>query len=34
MAQAVFELCDCCGLTVDLAQAELCPRCQYPVNPE
>ena len=34
MTQAVFSFCDCCGLTVDLKQVELCPRCQYPVDPE
>jgi hypothetical protein len=34
MTQDEFSLCDCCGLTVDLKQVKICPRCQYPVDPE
>lgn len=34
MAQEVLLPCDCCGLVVDLSQVEVCPVCQYPVNPE
>lgn len=34
MAQIKRVRCDCCGQEVDLAQTELCPVCQYPVNPE
>lgn len=33
MAQATVLRCDCCGQTVDYAQSELCPVCQYPVHP-
>lgn len=33
MAQIDVSRCDSCGQTVDLAQVEFCPTCQYPVNP-
>src|SRR5690348_14828776 len=33
MTQATVLRCDCCGQTVDYAQSELCPVCQYPVHP-
>src|SRR5260370_31504113 len=34
MAHTDESHCDCCGLAVDTAQVEICPRCQYPVQPE
>lgn len=34
MAHTDVLPCDCCGLAVDIAQTEFCPRCQYPVQPE
>lgn len=34
MIQRYGLYCDCCGLTVDTTQIELCPRCQYPVQLE
>jgi hypothetical protein len=34
MAQEIVLRCDCCGLVVDHTRDEICPTCQYPVNPE
>ncbi|HEY0755950.1 MAG TPA: hypothetical protein VGD98_18475 [Ktedonobacteraceae bacterium] len=34
MAQMNALNCDACGQLVDLAQTELCPVCQYPVQPD
>lgn len=34
MAHLVFSHCDCCGLAIDLTRAQVCPVCQYPVDPE
>ena len=34
MAHLYEVHCDCCGLAVDITQVAICPRCQYPVQPE
>ncbi len=34
MAQTVLSYCNCCGQAVVFAGVEICPNCQYPLDPE
>ena len=34
MRQTLVSHCDCCGLAVDSQTTQICPRCNYPVNPD
>lgn len=33
MQHMAASWCDCCGLAVNLTQVQVCPACQYPVDP-